>query len=152
MYQEIICYYSNARQAQGYTGIDSINNRSVLCVSSVIACRATAGCHDTTVPFHDADDRFADDRYTAHLQPMIAFHNARSTARRLVANGRRLQRSNRQTPSISVGRNSADPILAWLNRLHRARDPDPRYSVAATTGQSKMSPLIIVARFDYCPA
>jgi hypothetical protein len=50
-----------------------------------------------------------------------------------------------------VGRNLADPILAWLNRLHRAQDPDPRYSVA-TTGKSKMSPLIIVARFDYCPA
>lgn len=116
IYQESICYYSTARQAQGYTGIDGINNGVNFCVNSVIACHLPR-CYSSLL---DADDPFADDRYTVHPQPMIAFDNARSPARRLVANGRRLQRSNRQTTSISVGRNSADPSLAWLNRLHRA--------------------------------
>lgn len=53
-----------------------------------------------------------------------------------VCRKRRHQRSNRQTTSISVGRNPADPILVQLHGCIGREDPDPRYSVA-TRLQSK---------------
>lgn len=75
-------------------------------------CPAPASCLDTAVTFNmqTTSMMVISTSHIYRLQPMITFGNARSTARRFVAN----EGSNGRTdkPSISVGRSSADPSLA----------------------------------------
>lgn len=98
-------------------------------------CPAPAGCHDTAVTFM---------MQTIILMMISSCLQATADDNLLqrqeygptVCRKRRLQRSNRQTPSICVGRNPADPILAQVHGCIGREDPDPRYSVA-TRLQSK---------------